>query len=113
MSLLDRLRPPARAPRRPAAQDVAAEVVEASIDADSAALALAECLERRKAAIRAAMKAGIIPSALGARAQQRRAVDSGFAAAGLTDHYTVERTTTAPAGFIEQAGLLIAKEPPR
>lgn len=104
MSLLDRLRPPARAPRRLPAADARRELIEATTDADAAALALVVTLERRRVAVSAALAAGVISGPLAKRMLTRDAVDRGLHAAGLADHGGVPRSASSHrAGFLTQA----------
>lgn len=104
MSLLDRLRPPARAPRRLPAPDAMRELFEATTDADAAALGLVVTLERRRAAVSAALAAGVISGPLAKRMLTRDAVDRGLHAAGLCDHGGVPRSASSHrATFTTQA----------
>lgn len=107
MSLLSRLRPPAQAPRRDPAPDALRELVEAATDCDAAALGLIECLERRRAAVTAAIAAGAIKPALGKRMLSREAVDRAFHAAGLCAHAGTPRSGSSHrigfAGQVAQA----------
>src|SRR5690606_34517184 len=91
----------------------AEELIAASRGADDAALAFLVALERRRAAIRAAVRASKVSSPLGARAQQAAAVDQAFAAHGLSDHATVARPAARNRRtFLEQARRLL-DNPPR
>lgn len=111
MSLLTRLRPPARAPRRLPAADALRELVDASADCDAAALGLVECLERRRAAISAAIDAGAIKPALGKRMLSREAVDRAFHVAGLCAHAGVPRPGRAlRVGFAGQVSQSLNPE---
>ncbi len=107
MSLLSRLRPPAKTPRRLPAPDALRELAETAIDCDAAALGLVECLERRRAAITAAIAAGAIKPALGKRMLSRDAVDRAFHAVGLCAYAGTPRSGTSHrigfAGQIAQA----------
>jgi len=105
MSLLDRLRPPARTPRRRLpAVDARRELIEVTSDCDAAALALAEMLERRRVAVSAALAAGVISGPLAKRMLTRDAIDRGLHAAGLADHGGVPRSASSHrAGFLTQA----------
>jgi hypothetical protein len=103
MSLLSRLRPPARSPARVQPGDARSALIEAATDADAAALALVVALERRRAAVSAALAAGVVSPALGKRMLTRQAVDRGLHAAGVADHGGVPRSASSHrAGFLNQ-----------
>ncbi len=107
MSILARLRPPAQPSRRAPAANALRELVETAADCDAACLALVECLERRRAAVSAALAAGAIKPALGKRMLSREAVDRAFHAAGLCAHAGTPRSGSSHrigfAGQVAQA----------
>ena len=95
MTMLDRLRPPAKPKNPPARPDAARELIEASIDADAAALGLSVALDRRRDAISAAIAAGTVSSALGKRMLSRAATERALAATPLALHAGQHRSASS------------------
>lgn len=110
MTFLDRLRPPAE-PSVPLAHPSPAQaVIEASIDADAAALGLIVALERRHAAVTAALAARVISAPLGKRMLARDSVERALAAVGLTRFAGRHRPASSRRlGFIGQARQALNK----
>ena len=110
MTILDRLRPPAKPKVRPAHPNAAQEVIEACIDADAAALGLIVALERRHAAVSAALAARAISAPLGKRMLARESAERALAAVGLTRFAGAHRSASSRRlGFLGQARQALNK----